>query len=358
LGNKSKGGLRRGFTTGTAAAAAAKAAALALFTGNRPEEVSITLPSGNPFRVKIKDIKVSAKRAAATVVKDGGDDPDITHGAEIISEVEIKGGGPRIKIQGGEGVGMVTRPGLSVPVGRPAINPVPEKMIKGALMEVAAELGITHNLVVTVLVSRGRELARKTMNERLGIIGGISILGTTGIVEPLSHDAYKESIKCALDVAVAEGLDEVVFSTGRSSEKAVETSVTPPLPAFILTGDHMGFALKEAAQRGKIKKLTIAGQFGKLSKLAAGHFDTHYSRSSVDFKFLAQITKDAGAGEGIVKKILSANTAREVFLLLKDKGLFKPFLMLVKENAGRFAGSNIELCVVLAGYGKEVVEKV
>jgi cobalt-precorrin-5B (C1)-methyltransferase len=361
LGKGGKRGLKKGFTTGTAAASAAKAATLALLTGKRPEAVYITLPSGKPFRVKVRELKVSGKRAAATVVKDGGDDPDVTHGAEIVSEVELRGktGGPSITIEGGEGVGKVTRPGLAVPVGRPAINPVPEKMIRGSVTEVAAELGLTPELLVTVMVPRGRELAKKTMNHRLGIIGGISILGTTGIVEPFSHDAYRDSIICALDVAVAEGLAEVVFSTGRSSERAVKGSLPLPPSAFILTGDHMGFALKEAAEREKIKKVTIAGQFGKLGKLAAGHFDTHHTRSGVDFLFLARHIE--GATGEVRNRVLSANTAREVFLILKEKGLeavFKTLCGLVKENAVSLTGAKIEVSCVLAGYKKEIVGKV
>jgi cobalt-precorrin-5B (C1)-methyltransferase len=363
LGRKRKRDLRRGFTTGTAAAAGAKAAALAIFTGKRPHEVSVTLPSGNTLSVKVRDVKVVGKRAVATVVKDGGDDPDVTNGAEIVSEVELrkKAGTLSIEIEGGEGVGMVTRPGLSVPVGLPAINPVPREMIKCSLREVATGLGITPELVVTISVPRGRDLAEKTMNPRLGITGGISILGTTGIVEPLSHDAYKDSISCALDIAAAEGLGEVVFSTGRSSEKAVESSFRLSPSAFILTGDHMGFSLDEAARRDGIKKVTIAGQFGKLGKLAAGHFDTHYTRSGVDFKFIARQIEEAGAEGDVAKRVVSANTAREVFFIFKEEGLegvFKTFCRLVKENAEGFTGGRVEVSVVLAGYKKEIVVRV
>lgn len=363
MGDKQKRGLRRGFTTGTAAAAAAKAAATVLLAGRRPKKVTVTLPSGRPLSVKVAKLKLSGKRAFATVIKDAGDDPDVTNGAEIVSEVELGGEGQRttVRITGGEGVGTVTKPGLAAAVGSPAINPVPVEMIKRALREAAAAAGKRPRLKVTVSVPRGRELAKKTLNHRLGIVGGISILGTTGIVEPFSHDAYRESIRCALDIAAGEGLSEVVLSTGRSSEKAAEKILRLPPSAFILTGDHVGFAIIEVILREKIKRVTIAGQFGKLTKLAAGQTDTHYTKSRVDLELLARIAKDAGAERQTIKKILSANTAREAFFLLTSKGpkdFFKDFLRLVKQNVRGFAGDKIDVRCVLIGYGKEIVERV
>ncbi|MBI5344229.1 MAG: cobalamin biosynthesis protein CbiD [Deltaproteobacteria bacterium] len=264
--------LRKGFTTGACAAAGAKAAAQALFasvlkrkTPGKTTSIEVTLPSGREVRIKVKGVEVFEGRAVAAVVKDAGDDPDVTNGADIVTEVSLAGlNGKRrvVRIGGGEGVGVVTRPGLKVPVGRPAINPVPLAMIKTAVFEAASQAGVTPSVRVTVSVPKGRMLAAKTMNPRLGIIGGLSILGTTGIVEPLSLSAYRDSIACAIDVALAAGSSTAVFSTGRTSERAVETSLKLLPAAFILTGDHMGFALKGAGLRRGLKKIIIAGQFG------------------------------------------------------------------------------------------------
>ena len=197
-------------------------------------------------------------------------------------------------------------------------------MIRGSVREVTALLDAPPPCVtVTVSVPDGEEIAKKTMNARLGIIGGISILGTTGIVEPLSLSAYTDSIICALDVAVAGGLTEVVFSTGRSSEKVAEKLLKLDERAFIIVGDHMGFALEAASERERIKRVSVAGQFGKFTKLASGHFKTHCTDSSVELAVLADIAGDKGAGDGLTKKIQNANTAREVFFLLKEAGLDK-----------------------------------
>ncbi len=297
--------LRRGFTTGTCAAAGAKAAAQALFAslskrkraGKRltgPSVVSVTLPDGTPYRVKVKSIEVEGSCATATIIKDAGDDPDVTHKARIVTSVELKGFNASrtgIGIKGGVGVGTVTRAGLKVKVGRSAINPVPLSMIRTAVTEAASAIndcnGLKPSVEVTVSVPRGELLAKKTMNARLGIMGGISILGTTGIVEPLSLAAYKDSIVCGIDVAIAAGLDTVVFSTGRSTEKVLEAESELPASGFVMTGDHMGFALSCVAKRKEIKKVTVAGQFGKFTKLAAGHFETHCADSSIDLAALA-----------------------------------------------------------------------
>ncbi|MEE9615081.1 MAG: cobalt-precorrin-5B (C(1))-methyltransferase CbiD [Thermodesulfobacteriota bacterium] len=361
-GNK----LRRGFTTGTAASAAAVAAVAALLTGKRPRAVPVTLPGGGVLRVKICELKKSGKMARAVVIKDGGDDPDVTNRARIVVEVELTGGlkgkgKTRIIIKGGVGVGRVTRAGLAIPPGRPAINPVPLKMIRQNVREVIKEAGVAPSLTVTVSVPGGEKLARKTMNPRLGIVGGISILGTTGIVEPLSLDAYRHSIACALDVAVAAGLPEVVLSTGRSSEKAAERALKLPETACILTGDHMGFALEEAAKRKGIKKVTVAGQFGKFTKLASGYFQTHCSRSSVELGFLAGVADKRGVSKIMQRKILKANTAREVFFFLREKGLdtvIRDVCGLVGKNAGALAGGGIKVRAMLVGYDGKIVCKV
>lgn len=358
-------GLRKGFTTGTAAAAAARAAAAALFSDERPPVVPVKLPSGDVLDIEIKSIEMAANAAEATVIKDAGDDPDVTDGAEISVEVvsisDTAPGLAVVTVEGGEGVGRVTRPGLAVPVGRPAINPVPEKMIRNNLLEVFSALGVTPSVIATVSVPRGRRLARKTMNERLGVLGGISILGTTGIVEPYSVDAYTEYIKTALNVASRLGLTDIVLSTGRSSEKAIQKFIKLKQPAYVLVADNMGFALKEAVRGGVVKTVVIAAQFGKFTKLAAGRFNTHSGKSSVDIKFLARVIEGAGAQEDVLKRVLEMKTAREVFSLLKAEGLydaFDPFLDLVVEKAERYAGGGLKVSPVLVGYSGEIVGKV
>lgn len=346
--------LRKGFTTGTCAAAGAKAAAYALLGGKILSSVEVTLPSGKPMTIPVKSVAASDNCARAVIIKDAGDDPDVTNGAEFVAEVKVSGSNavkPSVRIRGGEGVGVVTRPGLKVQPGRPAINPVPLKMIRAALLEAAKAHDSRAALTVTISVPKGRDLAERTMNARLGITGGISILGTSGIVEPMSLAAYTHSISLGVDVALASGLTEVVFSTGRSSEKVAERELALPEVAFVLTGDHMGYALRDAARKKGLKTVTVAGQFGKFTKLAAGHFETHCSDSSVEFGFLAELCRRFSAGDIIVKKVLSANTAREVYLLLKEKGhqeVIAEVCRLVKKNSEKIAGKKIR--AVLVGY--------
>jgi len=326
--------------------------------GGRLSSVEVTLPSGASLTVPVKSVEAAGAVARAVVVKDAGDDPDVTNGAEFVVEVRLTGQNltkPSARIRGGEGVGVVTKPGLKVQPGRPAINPVPLKMIRTAVFEAARAFGSKGAFVVTVSVPRGRELAKRTMNERLGIVGGISILGTSGIVEPMSLSAFTHSISLGTDVALANDMDEVVFSTGRSSEKVAEKALGLPLEAFVLTGDHMGHALRDAAGRPGLRVVTVAGQFGKFTKLAAGHFETHCSDSSVEFGFLAGLCEKSSAGDAIVKKVLSANTAREVYLLLREKGLQEvvdEVCRLVRKNSEKIAGKKVR--AMLVGYENDV----
>jgi len=367
LKNTGKKVLRRGFTTGTSAAAGAKAAAMALFeslSGGKVSKrscVSVSLPRGGTLSVPLKSVEVAGTLASATVIKDAGDDPDVTNRAEFITTVEFMHENPKrpaVIIKGGHGVGVVTKPGLKVPVGRPAINPVPQKMIRRAVLEAAAGAAVNATVVVTVTVPMGAKLAEKTMNPRLGIIGGISILGTTGIVEPMSLAAYRHSISCATDVAIAAGLDTVVFSTGRSSEKVLEKSLKLPPAAFVLTGDHMGFALRDASSKRGLKKVTVAGQFGKFTKLAAGHFETHCTDSSLEFEFLSDLCSRHGASGPLVKKVAGANTAREVFFILRENGLediLKAVTRMVGVNSRKIIGKGTAVEAVLVGYDNDII---
>ncbi len=357
--------LRKGFTTGTCAAAGAKAAAQELFRAikrrsRKPiKTVEVTLPHGGEAKVKIKAIELEGDRAEASVIKDAGDDPDVTNGEEIKTAVELvrlNRTRPFISIKGGAGVGIVTRPGLKIPPGRPAINPVPLEMIRTAVLEAAEESGVVPSVVVTVTVPRGKLLAEKTMNPRLGIVGGISILGTTGIVEPLSLCAYRNSIFCAIDVAVAGGMDEAVFSTGRSTERVVQERLKLPEIAFVLTGDHMGCALEYALKKPDLRKITIAGQFGKMSKLAAGHFETHRDDSSVELESIAALCSSPGA-DALKRSVLGANTAREVFFILKKAGrddVLRAILRKVRNNAKALVGPGLEIRCMLVGYENDM----
>ena len=376
--DKQNKGLRKGYTTGTCAAAASKAAAIAFLTRKKVKEVQITLPVGKAVIIPVHRCEIEKGRAIASIIKDAGDDPDVTNGAEIIVEFGVRSlelgvkkafqfthHASRITVYGGKGIGVVTKPGLAISAGEPAINPVPREMIENSIKEVLnfnSELRTLNSKLYLILsVPHGEELAKKTMNARLGIMGGVSILGTTGIVEPLSLSAYRHSITCAMDVARASGCKDIIFSTGRSSEKVAEEILKLPEEAFVLVGDHMGFALKEVKrQKSRVKRITIVGQFGKFSKLAAGHFETHCSDSSIELEFLAHLAKEAGAKKDIFESIKNANTARQVFFILREQGLesvYETVCNKVKVNAEKIVDSKTEIGCMLIGYDNEVVEK-
>lgn len=360
-------GLRRGYTTGTCAAAASKAATLLFLTGRKQGEVTVILPNGGKATLRLHRCEPTIGGAVASVIKDGGDDPDVTKGAEIIAHIgEERGEGKEafrfrigraeFVILGGEGVGVVTKKGLPVAPDEPAINPVPRRMIEAAIREAIPSLrDLSTTLFVTISVPQGEEIARKTMNPRLGIIGGISILGTTGIVVPFSISAYRASIRCAVDVATASGLRNLVFSTGRCTEEVVRKVLDLPEDAFILVGDHMAFALRISPP--SLESVTIAGQFGKMSKLALDRFNTHFSQSSIDLDRIADLAEEEGfRGEGIRR----ANTAREAFQVLKDLGANRVFRRIceeVKRNGERRVGGRFRIGVILVDYNGEVVER-
>ena len=359
--------MRKGYTTGTCAAAASKAATLLFITGRERGEVTVTLPQGGTATLKLHRCEATRGGAVASVIKDGGDDPDVTKGAEILAHIgEEKGEGKEVfrfragriefVILGGEGVGVVRKKGLPVAPGEPAINPVPRRMIEVAIKEaIPSSWDLPATLFVTISVPHGEEIAKKTMNPRLGIMGGISILGTTGIVVPFSISAYRASIRCAVDVATASGCKNLVFSTGRSTEEVARKVLDLPEDAFILVGDHMGFALRVSPP--SLDSVTIAGQFGKMSKLALDRFNTHFSQSSIDLNRIADLAEEEGfCSEGVRR----ANTAREAFQLLKDLGASRVFRRIceeVKKNGERRVGGRFRIGVLLVGYNGEVVER-
>ena len=304
--------LKTGYTTGSCATAASKAALLSIINQKKIESVDILLPKRSYLQIPIHSCEFETDRAKCIVIKNGGDDPDVTHGAEIVVELSLVEGVKGIEIDGGEGVGTVTKPGLGLEIGRPAINPVPKKMIVENLSEVGEEILLKKGIRTVVSVPKGRELGPKTDNPRLGITNGISILGTSGIVIPFSTAAYAASIRQNLDVAIAAGDDTVVLTTGgRSEDFAKKLVVDLPEHCFVQMGDFSGYAIQQCAKKD-IKKAYVVGFIGKLAKMAAGVKQTHVKGSKVDMGFLANLAQKCNADEKTVCAIKKANTARHV----------------------------------------------
>ncbi|EME71343.1 cobalt-precorrin-6A synthase [Paramagnetospirillum caucaseum] len=303
--------LRSGWTTGACATAAAKAACAALFGEGFPDAVAITLPGGRQpvFSLALRESGPGWARAG--VVKDAGDDPDVTHGATIIATLRHAAAGAGLVFRAGPGVGTVTRPGLPLGIGEPAINPVPRRLIGEAVAAIAARHGAPCDLEVEISVPGGEDLAIRTWNPRLGILGGISILGTTGVVVPYSCSAWIHSIQRGIDVARACGLAHVAGCVGSTSEKAVRRVRGLGEEAIIDMGDFAGGMLKYL-RRHPVPRVTIAGGFAKMCKLAAGEMDLHSSRSQVDMAWLAAQLGRVGADAGLVAAAAGANTALEV----------------------------------------------
>ncbi|MET3585541.1 cobalt-precorrin-5B (C1)-methyltransferase [Pseudorhizobium tarimense] len=309
--------LRRGWTTGTCAAAASKAACQALLSGAFPATVEVSLPGGQrPSFVLAQEAK-GDNFATAGIIKDAGDDPDVTHGALIVSTVRRGRSRTGITFRAGTGVGMITRPGLPLPPGEPAINPVPRKMISAAIAEVA---GPDADLEVEISVPNGERLAEKTLNPRLGIVGGISILGTTGIVIPFSCSAWIHSIWRGIDVARAAGLTHIAGSTGSASEQAVAEHHSLPEIALIDMGDFVGGMLKYLRDN-PVPQITIAGGVAKMTKLAQGMLDVHSKRGLADMEALAQIAAECGASDELAERISGSNTVAGAFNLASEAGI-------------------------------------
>ncbi|AHH96626.1 Putative cobalt-precorrin-6A synthase [deacetylating] [Kutzneria albida DSM 43870] len=313
-------GLRRGWTTGACATAATKAAYTALLTGSFPDPVGIVLPKGHTPAFALAVEELGADHATAGVVKDAGDDPDVTHGALIRSTVRLGEPGTGVVFRAGPGVGTVTKPGLPLAVGEPAINPVPRQLMCGVVAEVAAAHGAAGDVVVEVSVDGGEEIARHTWNPRLGILGGLSILGTTGVVVPYSCSAWIDSIRRGIDVARAAGHRHVAGCTGSTSERVVTELYGLPEDALLDMGDFVGAMLKHL--RGHpVPALSIAGGIGKLAKLADGHLDLHSGRSQVNHEMLAQVVHEAGGTPELVTAVRAANTALGALTLCQREGL-------------------------------------
>jgi cobalt-precorrin-5B (C1)-methyltransferase len=353
-----QGPLRSGWTTGTCASAAARAAALLLVGGEPQTQVDVALPSGNRVGFAVERCELLRPgRAEAVVVKDAGDDPDVTHGAHLTATVAWRDE-PGIALHGGVGVGVVTKPGLGLEVGGPAINPVPRAMITQAVGEVVdvAARGVD----VTISVPDGELRARKTTNAKLGIIGGISILGTTGIVRPFSTASWRASVEQAVSVAAAQGERAIVLCTGGRTEKGA-MALIPSLPdvCFVEVGDFTGAALRRAVEAG-MDRAVFVGMVGKLTKLAAGVLMTHYTRSKVDTGVLADITAAVGAPAELVAEVAGANTARHAYELWDAAGLLVPAGLLlctqVADVLARFSEGRLAAEVALVDFtGRTVI---
>ena len=315
--------LRRGWTTGACAAAATRAALSALLTGEFLDPVTIVLPKGETPSFGLNRTALQAETAMASIIKDAGDDPDVTHLAEIVATVSFGEAGTGIFFLAGRGVGTVTREGLPLPPGEPAINPVPRRMMREVVEALCREHGRPADIRIAISVTDGEALAQKTWNPRLGILGGLSILGTTGIVHPFSCSAWIHSIHRGIDVARAAGLTHVVGATGSASEDAAR-KLYPELPeiAYLDMGDFAGGLLKYLRAH-PVERLTVTGGFAKLTKLAQGAMDLHSGRSQVEMAFLADLAASLAPekAEALREPILDANTAKAVLDLCTSQGI-------------------------------------
>lgn len=351
-----KKALRSGYSTGACAAAAAKAAVLGLLGRTNPETVDIPFPDGSRHRFALCRFAGESEQAMATVVKDAGDDPDVTNGAEIGATVRWREGeqGEQIALVNGPGVGLVTKPGLPVAVGEPAINPVPRRMIRDAVQEALAES--EHRdaaLEVRIFVRDGEALAAKTLNRRLGVIGGLSILGTTGIVRPVSAKAWTDTIEASMQVARAVGLDEVILATGRTSEAAVQGRLRLPEEAQVMMGDYLLYAL-EAAKRQGFSRIHLAGMWAKLVKAALAVPQTHVRNGALETRQAADLLADLGLEQPAALEFRTANTAREIYERLKSiqrDDLIAAVCRKAREQAQLWSGLPVRVYLVTSEEG-------
>ncbi|MEK6729628.1 MAG: cobalt-precorrin-5B (C(1))-methyltransferase CbiD [Planctomycetota bacterium] len=314
--------MRFGYTTGSCATAAAKAAAMGLFIGNIPDEVEIDTPSGVKLHLKIHEKQLSSESATCAVQKDAGDDPDVTNGCFVHAKVE-RMATHAIEIDGGDGVGRVTKPGLQIPVGQAAINPVPRRMIEEAVRGI---IGKDAGAKVVISVPTGRALGERTFNPKLGIVGGISIIGTTGIVRPMSEDAFQTSLLCGLDIARGSGYDTVALVPGSLGERSLLGLANVAKEQVVQISNFVGFMLKATGERG-FKKVIVAGHPGKLAKLLRGDFHTHSAVSKpandILIETVSQYIRTAHPPDEIINKLKESPTVEGIVELLKDSGFLR-----------------------------------
>ncbi len=352
-----KRGLRTGYTTGSCAAAAAKGAVIALLTGQPVQEVTIHLPVGRDASFALNRCEwVDDERVLASVIKDGGDDPDATHGAEICVTVSKDPGSKDgegltgVRLVGGPGVGTVTRPGTGIEIGEPAVTRVPRRMIAQSVAEAASSQGLDPEtgFVCEISVPTGEEVAKKTTNARLGVLGGISILGSTGVVQPFSTASWRASVHLAIDVAAANDLSHLVLSTGTRSEEYARQHLDLPDMAYVEAGIFSGPALKRCVMR-RMERATQVGMVGKLSKMAMGYFVTHVAGNRVDTDYLATLAAQCGATKSVQKEIREASSARHFQEIAQANGLLGVFPLmcrLVCEESQKLLGADADSLII------------
>ncbi len=325
---KKEKGARKGYTTGACSAAAARAATLGLITGEVPETVECLLPNGETVNFNVTDIYCDDKTAHAVVIKDAGDDPDCTDKAPLTADVCYNDDANlinNVNLKGGIGVGTITMKGLGLAVGGPAINPVPRKNIEDNVRLVAGDALKKCGIDVTISVPGGIEMSKKTLNYRLGILHGISILGTTGIVHPYSTSAFRASVIQGIEVASNQGQDTVVLTTGGRTEKFVMREI-PNLndACFVQMGDFLRYALDTIVKK-KMKHVIIGGMVGKLTKMAQGETITHAGRNKVNTQLLAELARSVGAADDVCVDIAASEMARYAAERMEELGLLNEF---------------------------------
>lgn len=362
---KQKGLLRTGLTTGTCASAATKAALLSLLTNLSQEDVQITLPKGNVVTMKIAWTRFNDdKSVTCAVIKDGGDDPDATHGSEICSTVQLIDKNGEIIVDGGIGVGRVTKPGLGLLIGSAAINPVPMKMITQSVkdvLEINGDIMDNNGLSVIISVPEGEEIAKKTDNPRLGILGGISILGTTGIVLPYSTASFAASIRQSLDVGLALGSDVFILTTGGRSEDFCKNlfGIIYPDHSYVQMGDFAGYSVKQSYEKG-VKKVIIAGFIGKLTKIAMGVKQTHVRGSHVNMDFMAKVALECNISAKVVALIKKANTARHVSEIIDSYNIIGYYDLLCKyafNQMSSYSKNQLLIDIIMFNFDGNVIGK-
>jgi cobalt-precorrin-5B (C1)-methyltransferase len=342
------GELRCGYTTGACATAAAKGALVALIGQRAVTDAVIRLPGGEHVRFVLHSCTFTPESARASVIKDAGDDPDVTHGAEVCVEVRWNEAAGVI-FRRGPGVGLVTKRGLPVAPREPAINPVPRRMMIEAVAEVLADAGLGgRGVEVEVSIPGGEELALKTYNPRLGIVGGLSILGTTGIVVPYSNEAWLASVEQGIDVAIAQGCGHLVLVVGTQGERAAAQLLALPAEAFIQVGPFFGAALRHCRRAGAAR-VSLVAMIGKLAKFAAGNESVHSTASKQDFVFLADLAREAGVADDVRERILAANTAQEVAEMVPQSEFFRRLCERAWQFASRSSENGYPLDVILLG---------